>query len=355
MDITSPQKLENFFSLAGRGPRLSRIVGRRARPDADSLPLRLAPASRFVYSVELLGAAGAASEQSPGGFVGWLSFEQLVELAGGDEALVCRLSADYEAAAADASPASKGWLVDRFVAVKRADRLALDADGGLRVVLEPMFLVRWVGSVGCGGTWEYASDIRSLDSGGFDRCSREFFAQWRPPAEADFNANRALLGCSATEPGGVGGAPAFVRPLLAARYRPLVPASTAARALPTVGALASAAAAAVPAMSSASVASVQAPGGAAPPAAALGAGGATPGRAVSGSAVGGSAQGDPEQRQQQQVFDAGHYAALRDSTDYDDVLKWAFEVMRRLRGLTYVQVRAVHCSQAVRSADVFIA
>lgn len=327
--------LDLLSSASRAGSRLARVVGRRLRADADSISLRLPPAARFLYLAEVAAPGGFSSPATPGGFVGWLSVEQLVELSGGDASHACRVAAEFEAGAPEAP-----WLVASLLALKVADRVSLNGAGDrLSVAPARMFLVRWAGAAGGDaggvGSWEFEADLQLLDPTGFERAAAAFFAQWRPPADAILDVRRSLLGSAAAA---VTGGAAVVRPLLAALMREEGGSSGAAAAPPSVGALAAAAAAAltklVPPAAPALPAGAQASAAAATLA---------PAAPVTAS----SSQQPPAPPPPPGYLprrgagpDLGVYTALRDSTDPDDVLKWAFEAVRRLRGQSLLNVRS---------------
>lgn len=342
----SPAMYPHLYASRAPNTQLARVVGRRLRADADAVSLRLPPAARFVYRVEPAFAGGFTHPETPGGFIGWLSFEQLVELSGGDTSYVCRLAADFVS-----SEISSTWVVDHFSALKVADRLSV-VKGGLSVASERMFLVRWGYTGGGGGSWEFESDLRALDPDAFERAARAFFEQWRPPADAALDVRRSFMGCTAATQPEEG--PVTVRPVLAARARPVDHASSASVKPPqSVAALAAAAA-----MALQRSLPVPQPGGV---------GGST----VLGSAVsGGGAHGTPSsqppphravpqrpayggagpaldartsaQPPQQALGHSSSYASLRESSNPDDVLKWAFDLVRNIKGLSYLQVRQPH-------------
>lgn len=310
--------------LASARGKPARVVGRRMRPDADSISLRLPPAARFVYLVDFDPASGLASPETAGGFSGWLSFDQLVELSGGDAAHASRLAADF---AASGVVADAPWLVDCICALKYADRVSVAADGALRVATERMFLVRWAdascGGAGGSGSWEFEADLRLLDAASFGRAARAFFAQWRPHASAVLDVRRSFLGCTS---GATSAGPTAVRPMLAARVRPAGGGSSAApKAPPSVGALAAAAVASL--IKALPVSGPPPAAGLPPPHQYRAPGQVTPAAPVARARI----NAPPN-------LETGVYANLRNSADPDDVLKWAFEVVRKMRGMSLLQV-----------------
>ena len=295
------------------------------RSDADSISLRLPPAARFVYLVDFDLASGLASPETAGGFSGWLSFDQLVELSGGDAAHASRLAADF---AASGAVANSPWLVDCICALKYADRISVAADGALRVATERMFFVRWAdafcGGAGGSGSWEFEADLRLLDAASFGRATRAFFAQWRPHASAVLDVRRSFLGCTS---GAASAGPTAVRPVLAARVRPADVGSADSKAPPSVGALAAAAVASL--VKALPVTGPPPAAGVPPPHQYRAPGQATPAQTVPVARARISAPPNLE---------TGFYANLRSSADPDDVLKWAFDVVRKMRGMSLLQV-----------------